>query len=309
MAWRVHLSDDAIFRLDILHGSPDVLCAWVSSDEATFFDMASGASLGTFFVPRPLGIVRGTDDWADYLEALCAPNGARLPYVRTPELAIHQTDDGQTRLYEDGHGLFVADGTRTNGQEQEYALGTAEKSIVAVQMARETGNIAALDERGKLYLYEQQYLINEHELGLMPQENLLPDVVIDHIGDSVFASDGKHLLRTTADGTARQWLFRYMPYPIGKIACSPSGVYYATTDPETGIIRVYSGARLDFTHQKFAVDLFASAKQVQLIADVPTQRLGVSALAITDDGTLAFALEGIVTVAHIQAMEKMPSVF
>lgn len=303
MAWRIHLSDNVVFRLDILRGTPDVLCAWVSDDEAAFFELETGAALGTFTVPLPDPEIpeRESEAWLGYLDTLRAPNGARLPCIRTEQQTIYQTDDGSCRVYEDGHGLFVAhDGG-------EFSLGTADKSFVSVKVDRTDGVIAALDEHGKLYIHYQEAQMSVGGIGLRPQPNLLPDVVLSSGGASLFASDGRQLIRTTEDGIVRHSLT--LSYPVGKIACSRDGSYCATSDSETGIIRVYSGDDLTFTHQKFAVDLFAKAKQVQLIADVPPPRLGISTLAITDDGLVAFAMDGILTVAELHAMEQMPTLF
>lgn len=295
MAWRVHLSDEAVYRLDILK---DILCVWVAMDEAAFFDLETGAALGTLAVSVPPDGLpeRGTDEWMAFLDGLRAPNGARLPVIRLPNLTVHQTDDGTRRLYDDGHGVTLPT------DDGETSLGMADKLFIAVKMDRGQGLVAALDERSNLYVYEQALpLTTETDIGLQRHDDLLPDVVIADAGSALYAADGMQVVRATRDGGVVTTL--KLPYPVGQIACSRNGEVLITTDSETGILRVYQGERMHFTHQKFAIDLFAAAQQVQLLADVPTPRLGVSALTVTDEGVVAFAMDGIVTVTHFTAMQ------
>lgn len=297
MSWRVHLSDDAIYRLDVL---ADVLCIWLTANEATFFELETGATLGTLSVNiPPTGLPeRGSDEWAAFLDNLRAPNQARLPVIRLPNLTVYQTDDGTRRLYDDGHGLTLSSAGK------EVSLGTADKLFVSLKMDRARGITAALDERGQLYIYQRAVLLAaEKSIGLMCQDGYLPDVEIADGGSAVYASDGEQVVRTAQDGTVTKTLT--VPYQVGQIACSRDGETLITTDSETGILRVYQGEHLRFTHQKFAVDLVAAAKQVQLLADIPTPRLGVSALAVTNTGVIVFAMDGIVTVTDFKAMQAI----
>jgi hypothetical protein len=298
MAWRIHLSDSVVYRLDVLHGTPDVLCVWVNGDTAAFFNLDSGAALGGLHVePADPDIERGGDDWEAYLNTLRAPNSRLLPYVRLRKLTLHRTDDDRYRLYDDGHGLSLwHDGT-------EHSL-DADELFVAVRMDQTDGITAALDERGLLYVFERDKVITTDAIGLKPAPNIIPDVVLADEPEAIYACDGSILVRVLPDGLVTR--ARTLSYPAGRIACSRDGRYCATTDTDTGIIRVYVGEDMNFIRQKFAIDLFAGAEPVQLIADVPTPRLGVSALAITEEGVLAFAMDGIVTVTHINLMERMP---
>ena len=87
---------------------------------------------------------------------------------------------------------------------------------------------------------------------------------------------------------------------------SPDGQTCVTADSDTGVMRAYQGDALTFTHQKFAVDLFAAAAPVQLLAAVATPRMAVGTIVLTSSGTLAFTLEGMVTVSHLDEMQRLP---
>lgn len=300
MAWRVHLTDDVIYRIDILSGTPDVLVAWLNGARAAFFDVNTGASLGTLAIPTPDDQLadRDSPEWLAYLSNLTAPNGVKLPVVRLPNLTIHTTHSGHQRLYEDGHGLWV----QLNGAP-EIPLLNDTMPLVSIAADRQVALIAVLDEKGMLTIYQRNYLVGRFDIGLKPQWGILPELVLADNGAAIFASDGEHLIRVTNAGRVQQ--VRPMPYGIGKIACSPNGIYSATTDPETGIIRIYTSATLIFSHQKFAIDLYADAKAVQLLADIATPRVAVSALALDNKGILAFAMDGIITVSHLRAMHDI----
>ncbi|MEM6528236.1 MAG: hypothetical protein AAF653_08065 [Chloroflexota bacterium] len=301
MTWRVHLSDSVVYRIDVLPGTPELLCVWFSNDEASFFDLASGAARGRLLVQVPDGDIdsdRGSEDWQQFLGGLRATNGAVLPVVRLPELTIHRTDDNRYRLYDDGHGLSL----QVDGTEQH--IGPVDKLFTSVKLDRTAGVAAALDERGLLHTSAGAQSVTSADVGLQLLPGILPDLAVADGAASIFLSDGSRIILTDRACNVRCAVPTH--YPVGKIACSRNGHYCATSDSETGIIRVYTGEMLNFAYQKFAVDLFAAARPVQLLADMPTPRLGISALTITNNGVIAFAMDGMVTVTNLTAMQKMP---
>lgn len=299
MAWRVHLADDTIYRLDILKGAPDVLGAWFAGDRVAYYDLATGTALGrvVFSAPTTGIAAREGDDWAAFLETLRAPNGVPLPLVRLRKLTIHQNAAGTLRLYDDGHGLTVAVGGA------ETPLSAADTLLATVTLHRETGTVAALDEDGKLYLLAPGRPPRVVRLPLRPDAYTVPELTLAGTTDVLFATDGYRVVRARAAGAVEQ--VRQTTYYVNRLACSTDGERCATSDAETGIIRVYLGPGLIFERQKFAIDLAAAAEPVQLMEDLPTPRLAVSALAL-DGETLAFAIEGMITVTHLAQMEQMP---
>ncbi len=293
MAWRVHLTDRVVYRIDVLTGKRSVVVAWPAPHVAHFFSLGSGAAMGerTFLAPT---LDRESEDWRTFLEEMEDPLGTPLPQVRLPRLTIHATATGVYRLYDGGDGLTFEDETG------ETPL--ADAGFVAVTMDRQQGMVAALDEGGLLHLYRRTQRIGRFDIGLAPEDVLLPELAIADNGGILFASDGAQVVAMNRNGGVVKRL--YMPYPVGRMACSPDGRLFATTDTDTGVLRIYT--ELQFTHQKFAIDLLADATQVQLLAEMPVPTLATSALALTNHGVIAFAMDGVLCVTTLGALDSLP---
>jgi hypothetical protein len=294
MTWRVHLTDGFIPRLDLLPGQPEVLCAWLKPDTAAFFDLSNGMSFGRqqFSAPSP-----DAPEWPLLWESLIAPNRARLPFVQTPQATLYSNADGSLRLVDDGHGISVL----TPTQEKPLVNATP---FVAVALARNSDVMAAIDDSGRLMLCKGNTQQGIYNIGLAPEVGTLPEVTITPDAQRIIASDGQRLVSVNPDGTVNHTLIT--DYAVGRIACSDDGAVCLTADPETGVLRAYSADDLSFTHQKFAIDLFAAARQLQLMAELPTPRLAVSALALNSAGVVAFAMDGMVTVTHLARFDAVP---
>jgi hypothetical protein len=299
MAWRVHLADDSIYRLDILKGQPDVLCAWFAGDRVAFYELTTGTALGrAIFEPPAISVSeREGEEWRDFLATLQAPNGVPLPTVRLQRLTIQQSMDGKRQLYDDGHGVSVCvDG-------QETPLSAADTHLSTVALNPHTGVVVALDDRGKIYLFTGEREPQVVDLRLQPEAHTVPDLVMANEADLLIVTDGYHLVRVGANGEIDRR--RQMAYYINRIACASDGERCATSDSEAGIIRVYTGPELTFERQKYAIDLYVAADPVQLMENLPTPRLAVSAMALDGD-MLAFAMEGMITATHLSQMTLMP---
>ncbi len=297
MTWRLHLTDSAIYRIEILHGTPDVLCVWLTDDRVTFFDLHTGTALDELSVAPPPDVTPDdADEWAAFLATLRAPNGVHLPYIRTAYGTVHRTTDGKHLLYDGGHGL------RWQSVAGAHRLEHGEPFTV-VRMDTATGAVVALDEHGKLHIHRRGQLTATCDTGMIASGRL-PSLVVAAGGRRMVLTDGVQvlLISGTGDLLARQ----PMPYPVGQVGLSPDGQTCVTADSDTGVMRAYQGDALTFTHQKFAVDLFAAAAPVQLLAAVATPRLAVGTIALTSSGTLAFTLEGMVTVSRLGEMQRLP---
>lgn len=301
-AWRVHLADEFISQLDILTGTPNVLCAWIENNYVVFYDLDSGAQLERRQIvspsPASAEYERSGDAWTDFLASLRAPNGAFLPLVRLGTLTVHTTTNGQ-RLYDDGYGL-----KHVTASGEEVAADGGNLPFVSVAQGYSAGVVAALDEGGQLRIYKGEALVGQFDVGLQVAVDILPEVVLSADGGAIFASDGWRVVRVDGAGTVVKTLT--FTYYVGRIGCSPDGTLCVTSDNESGVMRVYQGETMTFAYQKYALDLFAAAEPVQLLADVPTPRLAVTALAVGDGGVLAFAIDGIITVTTVDAMQKIP---
>ena len=92
---------------------------------------------------------------------------------------------------------------------------------------------------------------------------------------------------------------------MGPIACSPDGKNLALADADIGVIRVYD-ENLQPTHQRFAADMLADARRVQLMGGNGGSSSMLSALALNNRGVLAFAVAGIVCVSSMSRMAVLP---
>ena len=115
---------------------------------------------------------------------------------------------------------------------------------------------------------------------------------------------GNQLILTDSSGKVRK--SQPTHYIVARIACSPNGGMLATSDAESGVIRVYHGDSLLPTHQKFAIDLVADATQIQLLADLPPLDTIARALTVHAKGILAFAMSGVVCVTDVSRMDELP---
>jgi hypothetical protein len=299
MAWRVHLTNQAIGQVDILPGSKfTTLAAWTQRDRAVYFDLESGAELGEH-VYRAAGFDnRQGELWRQYLATLVAPNGAYLPFARTAQAAIYTSEDGRLRLYQMGREQFLLE---LEGKELPLEV---KVPLMAVGLDRFLGVIAAMDEKSKLHLYQQHIRVGVFDLGLKPGEDYTPNVAIANGGAAIFATNGREIVLSDSSGKARKRASVH--YFIGRMACSPDGRLLATSDLETGVIRAYNGDDLTPTHQRHAIDLLQDAAQLQLIADLPPFSIAPGALAINNAGAVAFAMAGVVCATELKYMDALP---
>lgn len=297
MAWRLHLTNQAIQRVDILPGKPPLLGVWLARDRAAFFDPDGGTQAGEMVYKAPAVESRQSAKWQEFTASLTAPNGAALPVVRAAGTTIYTTEDGRMRLYIAGDDLFLETGGK------EVKLDTGEAAFAAIGIDRFLGLIAALDEQFRLTIYQQHIRVGQFDTGLKIEDDTNPGVVVSNGGSAIFVSNGHEVALMDSGGRVRRRL--PVHYPVGRMACAPNGKLLLLSDAETGVIRAYSGD-LTPTHQRHAIDLLQDAAQLQLIADLPPASAGVGALAVDNQGTIAFALSGVVCVTALERMTPLP---
>lgn len=299
MTWRLHLTNLAIRQVDILAGKTSLLAVWTGRERVAFFDLETGAPAGESSWRAPVGETRQSARWQEFVAGLTAPGGAYLPVVRAGGTTIHTTEDGRMRLYvlNDGALFLETDG-------KEVPLDTGGAALVALGLDRFLGLIAALDEQYRLAIYQQHIRVGLFDTGLETADEAQPAVVVSHGGSAIFATNGQTVVLLDSGGRVRKRLTAH--YPVGRMACSPNGKLFVTSDVDTGVIRAYNGADFTPTHQRHAIDLLQDATQIQLIADLPPVSAGVGALAVDNQGALAFALSGVVCVTHLDQLAALP---
>ncbi len=295
MAWRLHLTDRTVRRIDVLTGKPNMLAAWTSTDRVYFMELQNGGKLTELQIHPPK--TRATAMWGVFLKTLHAPNGVFLPMARTPQATIYQLADGKQRLYRvtDAELLLEVDGVETQ-------LATEDHQFVAV--ALDATLVVGLDRRGALHYYRQTVHTASVDTQLHLTDEMQSHIAIIEGGTGVFVSDGEQILLFDGDGR----LVRRVAtgYTLGALGCSPDGSYLATGDLDSNMIRVYDGRRLTPTHQRFAVELLADAKKTQSISSTLAANTAVGTLAITNKGVLVFAMSGMLCATNLTRMIAMP---
>jgi hypothetical protein len=301
MTWQTLLPTTRIIRrLDILPGKPPLLAVWTRFNEVSYFDLRDGLAQGDATFTPPDDPDREGDAWQTFVGTLKSSNKATIPFLRNGDMTLFSSADAHLRLYHTGNAdLYLEE----EGEEAQLDAGGA-SSFVALAFDPLLGVAAALDEAAKLHIYQQNIPVGVFETGLTLQSELQPSLAIAHSGGSIFASDGQKLVLIDNGGKVLKTLDAH--YYIGQIACSPNGNRLATSDLEAGVIRVYSGAELIPMHQRYAADLLERAQMEngQQI-DIP-EGAALTALAINNQGVLAFALSGCVCVSETGYMDALP---
>ncbi|MBI1259071.1 MAG: hypothetical protein GC204_16500 [Chloroflexi bacterium] len=299
MAWRIHLSDRTIRRLDILSGKPTVLAAWTQANRVTFLDLKNGSQQGDRTIADVKTEDRRSEAWQAFVKSLTAPNGVYLPLVRAPQAAVALTADGQMRLYQSSASdLFL----EINGKESRLEV-DPKTVFIAVGLDRSLGLLAALDSAAKLHIYQQHIRVGVFETGLKIDEEFRPTLVLSQDGTTLFITDGRTIVLMDSGGRIRKRMDVH--YRLGAINCSPDGHRFVASDLDDNVVRIYDGDLLP-THQRYAVDLLTEAKKSQLLASSALTSAAVGPLAINNKGVLAFAISGTVCVTSIARMKAHP---
>lgn len=300
MAWRLHLTNHAIQRLDLLVGQTPLLGVWSQRDQVYFYEADTGIPVGERTIESLRADDRESDEWQGFVSSLSAPNKAYFPFVHTRQVMIYTTSDGKMRLYHLGDTDLYLD---IDGREISLDV-SGDAGLIAVGLDRFLGLIAAVDDKGLLHIYQQNVPIGVFDVEISVEDQVQTIVAVPSGGASIYISDGQQIVITDSSGKVKKRVQSH--YPIGQMACSPNGKLLATSDADSGVIRVYNGSDLIATHQRHAIDLMAEATQVQLLANLPPSMTAPSALAINDKKIMAFSMSGVVCVTALNSMDALP---
>ncbi len=301
MAWRLHLSDSPIKRLDILAGTPTLLAAWTHANRVTFLDLQNGSQHENRTIDDLNTEDRTGAAWLPFVQTLAAANGVFLPAVRSARTSILQTADGKIRLYQTSPSdLFL----EVDGREARLTTDAGSR-FLSVALDRSSGLVAALDEAAKLHLYRQHVRVGIFETGLQPDEEFQPMLLAAQDGALLLLTDGQALVLMDGDGKPIKRLDLH--YRLGAVSAAPDGRRFVASDLDDNVVRVYDH-ELNQSHQRFAVDLLAEAKKSQLIASSAMSSAALGPLALSSRGVLAFALSGTICVTSLARMKAQPRV-
>lgn len=304
MAWRVHLANSAIRMVEIISGTRPILAAWAAPRHVNLFDLSDGAPLGEVTLP-PLPAVNAPPElWERFQEeTLRLPNGDHLTRVQLANRTLFLTREGAQRLHWDGGASLILIDDKEAVPLAVPADAPSVTRWLAVDFDRDLGFTAALADNGRLYLYELNVFKGSYDLGLQPEDERRCHVQIQR-GQHLHATDGRTLVAVTTSGAVKKRLALH--YRVALMASSPDGQQLALVDYEDGIVRLYRGADLLLTHQKFAIDLVLEAAPRQLLEELPPPMTAVSGLALADQGVIAFAMGGVLCCTHQDALTALP---
>ncbi len=304
MAWRLHLTDSPIRRLDILSGRPSLLAAWSGALRVALLDLQNGAKREDRTIEPIDTDDRQGEPWQTFITSLIAPNHKYLSEVRTPKATIYTTAEGDLRLYRTPNGdllLDNVDGERTLSTQ----IDGVQPRWVALGMDRANGLIAALDADARLHLFKQNERIGVVATELQISDEFRPILLVSKGNSAIFLSDGAQIAVFDPNGKCKRRV--HLHYQLGAMSCSSDGRRFAATDLDSNVIRLYNGSDLQPTHQRHAADLLAESKRAQLLAgDLPTSA-ALGPVAINSRGVVAFALVGTICVTNLAKMTAMPS--
>ena len=276
------------------------VAVWDNRHNVHFYDRRDGTPLGELRLaevepPEDLS----AESWRATTATLRAPDGPYLPAVYLNRLVLHQSADGRLRLYhfQDGSLILEVDG-RNIALDREQ-----DGRFLVAGLDRALGMSGAYNDGGLLHIFQQHVRVGTFEIELKLGLDARLNLVAPEARGRLILSDGERILVVDSAGQVMDELVTH--YTAGALAVSPNGELLAVADIDDNLVRVYREG-LRPTHQKHAIDLMANARQVQLLASLPGRKAGLSALEIADDGTLAFALGGVICVTHIKALDELP---
>jgi len=299
MNWRLHLSDSPIHTLHLLSSDSSVMLAiWLKASELAFYAAENGALLDVRNVSYPVNLSPTSDGWPVFVDSLRAPNGIYLPVINTGLWKIYTSHDGRLRVYQGHDHLLILD---ADGW-QSFLERDGEAEVVAVGLDRELGTIGALSADGLLHIYQQHIYLGAYPVsltsGTTPPLLLLPDAL-----GCVILIDAESIQVVDTAGQVLRHVM--LSAPLSAAACSPDGSRMVILDRGTAILRIFD-SQLNLIRQQSALDLMENATQLQLLAGLPGPDISSSSVDITNDGLVAFALDGAVCLIHTTEIATAP---
>jgi hypothetical protein len=295
MYWQLHLASHPIRHVHLILGRIPQIAVSDTRRKVRFYDLGTGAHYSDLSIDPDLLDNDIPEERRQNLEALKAPNGEYLPFVELNASHLYVSHDGKLRLIHDLNA-----GLTLEIDDQSIPLDTGKKQIVThVALDRELGSIAAVTTDQILLVFQQQTLVSTIPL---PGEPLVQVFVT--VGGGQIVTVDAHSIKQM-DTSGRILRQQAIHYTLGPTAMSPDGNWFLAGDADHQLIRLYNRDLIP-VRQRHAIDLLSQAHQLQLFADRPEGAAPLVSLDITDDGTLAFAMAGVVCTAHIDLMTELP---
>jgi WD40 repeat protein len=300
VGWRLHLSNQPVTAVQFIPAETPLIAVWDNRHNVHYYNQLDAMPSGEqrFAEQHPPEDL-SDDFWLELIASLKAPNGEYLPTVYMAGLNLHQSRDGRLRLYHFQDGSLILE---VEGRHIALDRDQDERFIIA-GLDRDLGLSGSLDEKGQLHIFQQHVRIGAFDMAMaLGVESRLNLVLPDGLG-RVLISDGDRVV--IVDSAGRIQHERQTHFAVGPVAVSPNGQYIVLGDIDDNLIRVYDST-LRPTHQKHAIDLMTTSRQVQLLASLPGRKAGLSAVDVTDKGAIAFSLGGVICVTDIKTLDALP---
>ncbi len=295
MYWQLHLASRPIRRLSLLMRDPAQVAINDTRDRIRFYDLDSGAHYNDLEIDLDMLDNDIPEERRQSLAALKARNGGYLPFVELNASYLHLSLDGQLRLIHD-----VNAGITLEADGESYSLDVgAQATVLQAALDREFGSIAALTDAHKLHIFQQQTRMNIIE----PSIERLQHLFITDGGSKIIMIGANKLM--SLDIYGKPIRSHDIHYNVGVAALSPNGNWLLVGDADHQLIRLYNKDLIP-VRQQHAVDLLSQARPLQLFIETPSTEAPLAALDIANDGTLGFALAGVIGTAHIDLMTELP---
>lgn len=298
VSWWLDRSDGALLQVGIVEGTPRLVVVWVSSTIVEFYTLDNGAFHGALELVAPAVIDPAAQAWRNYAGRLCEPSGMPLAAAQMGAGSVLVSYDGRFRLYWDhAQGLLLdSDGAQMALPHHH------DTPLVAVGLDRELGTIGLVTQSGMVEFYQQHVYVGGYEVAGpddgAPVAIALPDaagVAIVFFERSVAIVDLSGRVRHKAA----------LSFSLGSGVCAPAGEVLAASERLTPIVRIYDG-ELAAVAQGDVRDVIGSTQALHLMPRDPRPGTTVDAMALADDGTFVFAIDGVVCCAHTMDLPELP---
>jgi len=298
VGWLLELGTSGVRDLTLTGGDLPLITVHTADGALLHYAMHSGVPYGRHPLPRldshdPLGGLRPA-----LLDALRAPNEAPLPRVQMGAVTVLSSYDGRLHAIQTGEHTvtLIIDGEHVD-LLRDYAAG-----VLATDLDRELGTVGVLTGDGALHVFQQHVRVGAYPLGLA-LDGCCPTVFLpDGSGTVIVSDEGRVRIFDTVGRVLAQAI---CPAELCAASVAPAGEWIVRYGGMRGAIRVYD-AHLTAVRQGTGEQLRAASRSVQLFRAGDDCGEGIGALAVADDGTLAFVQGETLCCVHLSALASLP---
>jgi hypothetical protein len=298
VGWLLALELPSVRDICLVTGDPPLIALDAADDGLLFFSAHSGAFYGGETLPRPDARDPLGNRPIALLDTLRAPNGALLPRVRIGAMTVLSAYDGRLHVIQSGERAvkLAIDGEPVNLLRDHAA------EVLAVGLDRELGTVGVLTDDGALHVFQQHVAVGTYSVGVA--RGYRPSVFLPDAAGTIIVGDEE---RTRVFDMAGRLLAQApCPAMLGAAEVAPAGEWIIRYGGMRGAIQAYD-ARLTVVRQGAGEDLRAASRSVQLFPAEKVRDGEIEALALADDGLLAFVQGQTLCCAHLSTLAPLPS--